>query len=217
VKALKWIPLALAALVVCWLTGDFIYSRIVLHRYQAWERSIERDTDGVRIGCRDFCVGEGRTALLFVHGYSDSPAMFRLLAPRLAELGFRCRVMLRPGCARPLDLYAEATREKWRNAVKREIALLGEKHERVFVVSHSLGSAIAIDYLLEEREMIDGIVLLAPLIELSRGPLVVLQLVAKAEEVPQAIDRLRAGVNPTRLTALVPALLIELQCLPRLI
>jgi carboxylesterase len=172
-RKLKWCLIVAAALIACLLIGDFAYSRMVLHRYEVWERSIQRDADGIRVGCRDFTVGNGERALLFVHGYSDSPAIFRKIAPRLAELGFTCRAMLRPGCARPIDIYAQATRETWRAALEREAALLRETHQEVWIVGHSLGGAIAIDYLLDEPEAVDGLVLLAPLIAVSsdRSPL----------------------------------------------
>ena len=44
-KKLRWIAIALAALIACWLIGDFAYSRIILHRYTSWESSIERHAD----------------------------------------------------------------------------------------------------------------------------------------------------------------------------
>lgn len=166
-RRLKWSLIAFVCIVLVWIAGDFTYSRIVLHRYEAWERTIERDADGVRIGCRDFTVGNGDTALLLIHGYSDSPAIFGKMAARLAEMGFTCRAMLRPGCARPLDQYEEATREEWLAAVEQEIAALYETHSEVWIVAHSLGGAITIDYLLDDPHAVDGIVLLAPLIEVS--------------------------------------------------
>jgi carboxylesterase len=173
VKKLKWLLIALAALVACLLIGDFTNTRIVQQRYEEWESSIERHADGIRVGCRDFTVGEGEKALLFIHGYSDSPAMFRKLAPRLAELGFTSRAMLRPGCARPMELYAEATKEQWSEALGQEIAALGETHEEVYIVGHSLGGAIAIDYLLDNPDAADGLILLAPLIAVAtdRSPM----------------------------------------------
>jgi carboxylesterase len=166
-RRLKWILVATLCIVLLWVGGEFTYSRIVLHRYEEWNSTIERDADGVRLGCQEFTIGDGDTALLFIHGYSDSPAIYRKMATRLAEMGFTCRAMLRPGCARPLELYEKATRERWLAAVEEEIAALYEKHGEVWIVAHSLGAAIAIDYLLDDPNAVDGIVLLAPLIEVS--------------------------------------------------
>ena len=44
--------ISVAGLVLFWLGGDFVSSRIVLHRVNRWERSIRREPDGVRAGCR---------------------------------------------------------------------------------------------------------------------------------------------------------------------
>jgi carboxylesterase len=172
-RRLKWLAISLAGIVLLWIGVEFTYSRVMLHRYEEWNGTIARDADGIRIGCNPFTIGEGDTALLFIHGYSDSPAIFRKMAARLAEMGFTCRAMLRPGCARPLDLYEKATREKWLAAVGEEIAALRETHDEVWIVGHSLGAAITIDYLLADPDAVDGIVLLAPLIEVSseRSPI----------------------------------------------
>lgn len=166
-RRLRWILIALACMVLLWVAGEFSYSRIVLHRYEEWNGTIERDADGVRLGCQEFTIGNGNTALLFIHGYSDSPAIFRKMATRLAEMGFTCRGMLRPGCARPLELYEKATREQWLAALEEEIAALYENHTEVWIVGHSLGGAVTLDYLLGDPDAVDGIVLLAPLIEVS--------------------------------------------------
>jgi carboxylesterase len=166
-RRLRWLAISLVGIVLLWIGGEFTYSRIVLHRYEEWNGTIARDADGVRIGCQEFTAGSGNTALLFIHGYSDSPAIFRKMAARLAEMGFTCRAMLRPGCARPLELYEKATREQWLAAVREEVAALHGTHDEVWIVGHSLGGAVAIDYLLGDAEAVDGIVLLAPLIEVS--------------------------------------------------
>src|SRR5687768_5379807 len=101
--------MALTAILVfvgVWLLGDFLYSRIIAWRVARWETTIERHPNGVRVGCEDFTVGSGETALLLVHGINDSPAMWRKMAPRLAEQGFTCRAMRLPGFAMPLKDYA---------------------------------------------------------------------------------------------------------------
>jgi carboxylesterase len=166
-RRLKWFAITLVGIVLLWIGVEFTYSRVMLHRYEEWNETIERDADGVRLGCNPFTIGEGDTALLFIHGYSDSPAIYRKMATRLAEMGFTCRAMLRPGCARPLELYEKTTREKWLTAVGEETAALRETHREVWIVAHSLGGAITIDYLLDNPDAVDGVVLLAPLIAVS--------------------------------------------------
>jgi carboxylesterase len=173
-RKLKWPLIILAAICALVLIGDFVYSRMILHRHDAWERTVERYPDGVRTGCREFTVGSGDTALLMIHGFADSPAVYRKMAPMLAEMGFTCRVMRRPGLAMPIEEYAQATREKWRAALVEEVATLRENHDEVWIVAHSLGGAITFDYLLDDQTQVDGAILLAPLIKVSseRSPLI---------------------------------------------
>jgi carboxylesterase len=163
----RWGLIIVAGLVLFWLGGDFVYSRIVLHRVNRWERSIRREPDGVRAGCRERTLGEGRAALLFVHGFNDCPAIFDRLAPRLAERGYTCRLMRLPGFATPVETYSRSTRAQWLEAVEQEIANLRATHERVGVVAHSLGGAITVRHLLDHPRTVDGVVLLAPLIDVS--------------------------------------------------
>src|SRR5262249_13628170 len=81
-----------AAILVLWFGIDFAYALLMKRRYARWEAGIERDPDGVRRGCREYTVGNGDTAVLFVHGFADAPTVYQRMAPALAEKGFTCRV-----------------------------------------------------------------------------------------------------------------------------
>jgi len=157
----------LLALAAVWLLGDFIYSCYVASQIRQREATVERDADGLEVGCREYTVGSGSTAILLVHGINDSPACYHKVTPALAEEGFTCRVMRMPGFAKPIPVYAKATRHQWLAAVKREIAALRQDHDRVVVVAHSLGGAVTIAHVLENPEAVDGVVLIAPAIEVS--------------------------------------------------
>jgi len=171
-RARWWLGLP-AALLLLWLGGDFVYSRVVLHRLARVERATRRDAGGVREGCRAYSAGDGEVALLLVHGFNDCPAAFELLAPRLVQRGFHCRVMRLPGFAMPIEDYARTNRAAWRRALQEELTALRAGHRRVGLVAHSLGGAIAIDYLLDRPDAVEAAVLLAPLIDVSprRSPL----------------------------------------------
>lgn len=159
--------------VAIWLGGDAIYWKVTDTRWKDWESGVDRDPDGVRVGCREFTVGEGDTALLMLHGFADSPATFRRMAPHLAEEGFTCRAMRLPGFAEPMEAYRESSRGAWREAVAAELRDLRRSHRHVMVVAHSLGAAIAADVLMDHPELADGVVMLAPLVGVSnrRSPL----------------------------------------------
>ncbi|MBM84261.1 MAG: hypothetical protein CMJ78_27210 [Planctomycetaceae bacterium] len=149
--------------------GDFIYSQYVLYRWRQWEAGIVRDEDGIREGCRPFYVGprSSNTAILMVHGFSDSPPIFRTMAERLAKSGFRCRVMRVPGFSTHLTIHAKLTTAEWRSAIDREVRTLRKRHQRVVIIGHSLGGALTIRHILEHPESADAVVLLAPLLAVS--------------------------------------------------
>lgn len=158
---------AIVTLVVCWLVGDAYYAKRTTARWRAWEAGISRDEDGIRTGCRAFSVGAGSTALLMLHGFADSPAVYRRMAPKLSEHGYACRAMRLPGFAEPMERYRATSRDQWKQSLRDELAALRHEHEHVVIVAHSLGCAIAADVLLDEPERAEGIVMMAPLIGVS--------------------------------------------------
>jgi carboxylesterase len=162
--------LVLASLV---LTGDPLYGFTVRLRHAQWERGIERDADGVRRGCRPFEVGSGTAALLLIHGFGDSPLVFRPLADRLAENGYLARAMRLPGFGEPMEQYRKADLDAWAAAVDEELSALRQHHAEVWMVGHSTGAAIALLQQIEGPSRADGLILLAPLVQVAddRSPL----------------------------------------------
>jgi esterase/lipase len=163
----------LPLLVLIWLVGDFVYSRVVLYRLDRWEATVARDAEGIQQGHREYSAGEGSTALLLVHGINFSPYVFKNLVPQLAEQGFYCRAMRLPGFALPVRQYAQHRYPQWVAAVADEVAALKRDHPHVVIVAHSLGGAVTVRTLLERELEIDGVVLIAPAIDVSsaRSPL----------------------------------------------
>jgi esterase/lipase len=157
----------LAVLPAIWPCLDLGYALVTQQRYASWEVAIKRDADGVRDGCREFTAGNGQRALLFIHGFGDSPAVFQRMAPALAARGFTCRAMRLPHFATPLESYRQTTAAQWRQAVLAELRALRASHTHVGIVAHSLGAAITLDCLAEAGEQADAVVFLAPLVEVS--------------------------------------------------
>lgn len=176
--------------------GDAAYNTIINHRLKQWEDHVKRDTNGVRQGCQGFTTGNGDIALLMIHGFGDSPAVYTRFAPALAEMGFTCKVMRLPGFAEPMQEYAKTSLNLWLKALEQEIHQIRQQHSNVWIVAHSLGGAIAIRYLLENTitsdsntppiskqspfadcgqtlNGVNGVILLAPLLGISnqRSPL----------------------------------------------
>lgn len=167
------LPLLVLALLAVWLVGDAIYAAVVKQRLARWEAGVSRDADGVREGCRAFTVGEGGTALLFVHGFGDSPAVFRDMAEELAARGYTCRALRLPGFAEPMDAYRETSADAWARTVAAEAEALRADHKRIVIVAHSLGGAVTLQHVMDQPDSADGVVLLSPLLGVSnkRSPL----------------------------------------------
>lgn len=154
--------------------ADFGYDRVVHFRHDRWERTIERDANGLRKGYEDFTIGTGDTALLMIHGFGAGPLTWGRMAPALAERGFTCRALCLQGFGRPMEEYRAARSAQWRTQIRWEVDSLRQTHQHVWLVAHSMGGALALLEAMERPDAIDGIVLLAPLIEVSsrRSPLV---------------------------------------------
>lgn len=170
---LPYVIAALIAVPVLWLGGDLLHSLLMRWLYRRWEARIKRDPEGVRVGCREFTVGDGEDAVLLVHGYGDSPGVFQRFAPALAARGFTCHGLRLPQFALPMAQYRKTGAVQWRDAVRSAVADLRRRHRRVYLAAHSLGAAVAVEAASEPAAAVDGMVLLAPLFGVSgrRSPL----------------------------------------------
>lgn len=153
---------ALAAL-ACWFAGDFFYARHVRARAARHP---------VRASVEPFALNPaGTPALLLVHGFADGPAVFAKLAPLLAAEGFAVRALHLTGFGGGPGQMADVALAAWRADLDREIAALRAENPArpVWLVGHSLGGALAFDAALRPENRIAGLVLLAPLVQVSRA------------------------------------------------
>ena len=158
---------AAVAVPFIWLAGDLAYSLIVRFLYGRWESGIERDAEGVRLGCREFTLGDGADAVLLIHGFGDSPAVYQLMAPALAAKRFTCHGLRLPFYGLPMSRYRQTSADQWREAARSAISDLRSRHRRVYILAHSLGAAVAVEAVAEPAFQVDGMVLLAPLFDVS--------------------------------------------------
>lgn len=154
---------AAVAALLFWLASDFFYARHV--RARAARHS-------GRASAEPFALNPaGAPALLLVHGFADGPAVFAQLAPLLVAEGCAVRALHLTGFGGTLDQMANVTLAVWRTDLDREIAALRAENPArpIWLVGHSLGGALAFDAALRPDNRIAGLVLLAPLVQVSRA------------------------------------------------
>lgn len=161
-----WILLASILVIppVVWLAGDAFYA----HRIR-----VRAAAPGVRRASTEpfLLHASGTPALLLIHGFADGPSVFAQIAPPLADSGFAVRALHLPGSGVPPAKMAGTTFQDWRAEIDREIAALraADPDRPVWLVGHSLGGTLAFDAALRPENRIAGLVLLAPLIDVSRA------------------------------------------------
>lgn len=173
----KWVRRLFFALVsfgVFWVVADFTYSAIVAGNRGRWFEKQEFSSDGIRKGCEPLHLNpSSEHAILMVHGINDCPAEYRKVAKSLSESGYETKAILLPGFGRGHDQYQNAKLDDWLAAVKSEVSNLRKSNNRVFLMGHSLGGAIVTQFVLQEPDAVDGLILAAPALEVSsdRSPL----------------------------------------------
>ncbi len=157
-----------------WLGVNLLHAAWVETRRFFWERRLVRNPDGLLPGAASFTAGTGPVAILFIHGFADTPYIWKRIADRLAATGdFTCRAMLLPGSAAFASQAKHQSLDLWRKAIDAELFRLHASHTFVWVIGHSLGGALALDAALRTTDRVDGLAILAPMIEVShkRSPL----------------------------------------------
>ena len=162
------IPLVAAGLflflVALWFAGDAFYAHRVRVRSAA--------PGAVRAAAAPFALNPaGTPALLLIHGFADGPSVFAQIAPPLADAGFAVRAMHLSGSGVPPAEMQGLAFADWRADVDREIAALraADPARPIWLVGHSLGGALAYDAALRPENRVAGLVLLAPLVDVSRA------------------------------------------------
>lgn len=107
-------------------------------------------------------LGQGRIAVLFLHGFNSSPHTLREWAQLMADAGYRVALPRLPGHGTSWR-ELEATRwQDWYACAERELLALLEESDQVFVVGHSMGGTLALRLAAHYRDRLAGLVLVNP-------------------------------------------------------
>ncbi len=107
----------------------------------------------------------GPDAVLLLHGLTGSPFEVAPVARRLAEAGFRCLAPVMAGHGGPPEELIGVPWSEWVDKASRDLGRLAGAR-RTFVVGCSMGALVACALAHDEPARVDGLVLLAPALEL---------------------------------------------------
>ncbi len=138
-----------------------------VRRAQRFRRRFPASPDGIVIGAEPrHYAGDGRRALLLLHGYNDSPASLDDVARAIHASGWTVRLPLLPGHGRSLEAWDAWTGAEAVEFVRAEYAALRATHPIVVVGGLSMGGALAA-WLAAEADA-DGVLLFAPMLFVPR-------------------------------------------------
>ncbi|HUW60560.1 MAG TPA: alpha/beta fold hydrolase [Candidatus Bathyarchaeia archaeon] len=158
-RPLKWTAAPAAAVLLATIGASYAAGARLVARSDAQQ---PRDSAGLLIGAapRDLGPENAECAVLLVHGYLGCGNNFGRLPERLAQSGFRVRVMLLPGHGTSPRNLANVSGDQLLKAVLDEIDRLRPNHKRLVLVGHSMGGTLAT--LAAAQRPVNGLVLAAP-------------------------------------------------------
>ncbi len=151
------IALALPAVL---LTVNALVTSLLVRREA---RVAPRDPEtGIMIGAepRDLGPVNAPGAVLFIHGFVGGSNNFADLPDQVAAAGWRVRCLRLPGHGTSPQGFANTTPDELIAAVRKETATLRAQYDKVVLVGHSMGGALAT--LAASEIPVDGLVLAAP-------------------------------------------------------
>ena len=158
----------LAIILLVWIGGNLLHLAWIQFRYRAWNRKVLRNESGLLQHSEPFSQGNGKTALIFLHGFADLPYGWSRIVEQLAENPeFSCHALRVPRWGEPLSEQRKVSIDEIRSAIDSKIRKLESDHEHIWLVGHSMGCAFAIDAISRNTDKISGFIALAPLIRVS--------------------------------------------------
>ncbi|MFF9557958.1 alpha/beta hydrolase [Streptomyces albus] len=119
-------------------------------------------------GAEPFRRDGSATGVLLCHGFTGSPQSVRPWAEDLAGHGLTVSLPLLPGHGTRWQDLAMTSWEDWYAAVDRELRLLRERCEQVFVCGLSMGGALALRLAALHGNAVSGIVVVNPALTFPR-------------------------------------------------
>ncbi|GAB3114110.1 alpha/beta fold hydrolase [Streptomyces calidiresistens] len=113
--------------------------------------------------------GTSSVGVLLCHGFTGSPQSMRPWAEHLAEAGHTVSLPLLPGHGTRWEDLRPTGWQDWYATVDRELRLLGDRCERVFVCGLSMGGTLALRLAARHGEAVAGVAVVNPAMTFPRG------------------------------------------------
>ena len=120
---------------------------------------------GIIRGAEPFEFGQGKSAVLFLHGWTSTPRELRFLAEKCAAAGFYCRGILLKGHGTKLEDLSPTRYQDYYEQSETHLFELSQKYSQVFICGLSMGGLLALDLAAQHPKQISGLVLLAPFLK----------------------------------------------------
>ncbi len=138
----------------------------------------------------------GRVAVLLCHGFTGSPGSLADWAGQVADAGLSVRVPRLPGHGTSWQEMNTTSWLDWYCAVETELLELADEHDEIVVGGLSMGGALALRLVQRHPELVRGLMLVNPAVELTDPRLRVLPVLRRvlASVAPIASDISIPGV-----------------------
>lgn len=105
-------------------------------------------------------VSGAQGAVVFLHGILESPRQFEDFI-NVVPKEYAVYNLCLPGHDSAVNSFARSSAAQWRAFVRGQIEEIGQKHEKILLVGHSMGALLAIEVAAAFSEKIAGVFLLA--------------------------------------------------------
>ena len=146
-------PFAAAVLIIM----IYLWSSCLLFYRESTEELHADESKCFDPACRSIVIKQGSDrAVLMIHGYPTTPAMYSYAAERMKEAGYDVYAPLIPTFGADWHDFQKTTFSSWYGWIEEYYAVLSKEYRKVFIIGTSMGGAMTLK--LAENHRPDAVV-----------------------------------------------------------